>query len=96
MPLARRGFPPIPRWGDAGGTITALIALFIVSYPVWSIALRRDLDLWATDDGPAHLLRTYAIRLGFRESLAFPRWIPDLYRGYGYRSEEHTSELQSH
>ena len=84
MPLARRGFPPIPRWGDAGGTITALIALFIVSYPVWSIALRRDLDLWATDDGPAHLLRTYAIRLGFRESLAFPRWIPDLYRGYGY------------
>jgi hypothetical protein len=66
------------------GTIAALVSLLILSYPVWSIALRRDIDLWATDDGPAHLLRTYAIQLGFRESIAFPRWIPDLYRGYGY------------
>jgi uncharacterized membrane protein len=66
------------------GTIAALVSLLILSYPVWSIALRRDIDLWATDDGLAHLLQTYAVRLGFRESIAFPRWIPDLYRGYGY------------
>ncbi|NBY46376.1 MAG: hypothetical protein EBQ56_01100, partial [Proteobacteria bacterium] len=32
----------------------------------------------------AHLLRIYAMRLAWGETLAFPRWIPDLYRGYGY------------
>ncbi len=69
-PILRRAFP-----------LALLIALL---YPVWSIILRPDLDLWATDDGEAHLLRIYAMRLVFRETLAFPRWIPDLYRGYGY------------
>ncbi|NBX48339.1 MAG: hypothetical protein EBT22_14405 [Chloroflexi bacterium] len=45
-----------------------LALLLVLLYPVWSIMLRPDLDLWATEG----------------ETLAFPRWIPDLYRGYGY------------
>ena len=61
-----------------------LALLIVLLYPVWSIMLRADLDLWATDDGEAHLLRIYAMRLALGETLAFPRWIPDLYRGYGY------------
>ncbi len=61
-----------------------LALLLVLLYPVWSIMLRPDLDLWATDDGEAHLLRIYAMRLALGETLAFPRWIPDLYRGYGY------------
>ncbi|NBQ31760.1 MAG: hypothetical protein EBU21_07455, partial [Proteobacteria bacterium] len=61
-----------------------LALLLVLLYPVWSIMLRPDLDLWATDDGEAHLLRIYAMRLAWGETLAFPRWIPDLYRGYGY------------
>ena len=62
-----------------------LALLLVLLYPVWSIMLRPDLDLWATDDAAeTHLQRIYAMRLVFRETLAFPRWIPDLYRGYGY------------
>ncbi len=61
-----------------------LALLLVLLYPVWSIMLRPDLDLWATDDGEAHLLRIYAMHLALGETLAFPRWIPDLYRGYGY------------
>ena len=62
-----------------------LALLLVMLYPVWSIMLRPDLDLWATDDAAeTHLQRIYAMRLAFGETLAFPRWIPDLYRGYGY------------
>ncbi len=62
-----------------------LALLLVLLYPVWSIMLRPDLDLWATDDAAeTHLQRIYAMRLAFGETLAFPRWIPDLYRGYGY------------
>jgi uncharacterized membrane protein len=66
------------------GTLPLALQLVLL-YPVWSIMLRPDLDLWATDDAAeTHLQRIYAMRLVFRETLAFPRWIPDLYRGYGY------------
>jgi hypothetical protein len=63
----------------------ASVALMLVlAYPVWSIMLRPDLDLWRTDDGEPHLLRMLAMRLAFTESLALPRWASDMYRGYGY------------
>ncbi len=62
----------------------SLALLLLLLYPVWSIMLRPDLDLWRTDDGEAHLLRIYAMRLAFNEVFALPRWASDLYRGYGY------------
>ncbi|MBI3970109.1 MAG: hypothetical protein HY332_02365 [Chloroflexi bacterium] len=52
--------------------------------PVWGVALLLDLDLWATDDGNPHLLRIFALDWSLSRRWDYPRWIPDLYRGFGY------------
>ena len=62
-----------------------MVILVALAYPVWSIMLRPDLDLWRTDDaGETHLLRFYAVQLALADAPSFPRWIASLYRGYGY------------
>ena len=73
------------RWNSSQTTFAAIAILIALAYPVWSIMLRPDLDLWRTDDaGETHLLRFYAVQRALADAPSFPRWIASLYRGYGY------------
>ena len=41
-------------------------------------------NLWETADGTFHLLRSYVFADLLQPGVWFPRWVPDLYLGYGY------------
>ncbi len=41
-------------------------------------------NLWETADGTFHLLRSYVFADLLQRGVWFPRWVPDLYLGYGY------------
>jgi uncharacterized membrane protein len=58
--------------------------LLACAAPVCAVALLPGLDLWQTDDGTPHLLRVFALERALGQFWDYPRWIPDLYRGYGY------------
>ncbi|MBI3972604.1 MAG: hypothetical protein HY332_15105 [Chloroflexi bacterium] len=60
------------------GACAALVAC--VAWP-W---LRPDLDWSKTADGENHLTRIYLFYLALKGGEWFPRWLPELYLGYGY------------
>ena len=55
-----------------------------LSVVAWQPFLRPDFDLWRADDGEYHLLRVYVFEAAVRAGEWLPRWIPDLFVGYGY------------
>src|SRR5687768_11390279 len=61
---------------------TALAAL--LSFVAWQPFVRPDFDLWRADDGEYHLLRVYVFEHAFRDGQWLPRWLPELFAGYGY------------
>src|SRR5688572_16449693 len=61
---------------------TALAAL--LSFVAWQPFVRPDFDVWRADDGEYHLLRVYVFEHAFWEGQWLPRWLPDLFVGYGY------------
>ncbi len=56
------------------------IALAFVAWP-W---LRRDLQWNDVADAPNHLVRIYVVGAALGRGEWFPRWLGDLYLGYGY------------
>ena len=62
------------RWNSSQTTFAAIAILIALAYPVWSIMLRPDLDLWRTDDaGETHLLRFYAVQRALADAPSFPQ-----------------------
>lgn len=55
-----------------------------LSFVAWQPWVRPDFDLWRADDGEAHLLKLYVFERAVRAGEWFPRWIPDLFLGFGY------------
>jgi hypothetical protein len=75
------------RPGVIRGPIFAALRVAVVALctaPVWRMAVDPTFNLWRTDDGEAHLLRVFALDRALSSHLDYPRWMPDLYRGYGY------------
>ena len=66
------------------GTVLCTVVLAGVVAVVVASWLRPDIDWDATADGPNHLLRVYVFDAMLRRGEWFPRWVPDLYLGYGY------------
>ncbi len=56
------------------------VVIALVAWP-W---LRADTQWLDTGDGPNHLRRIYVVDDALRRGDWFPRWLPDLYLGYGY------------
>jgi len=76
-PIGQRG----ASWLRAVLVALALAAVMaLVAWP-W---LRADTQWLDTGDGPNHLRRIYVIDDALRRGDWFPRWLPDLYLGYGY------------
>ena len=61
---------------------TALAAL--LSFAAWQPFVRPDFDVWRADDGEYHLLRVYVFEHAVRDGQWLPRWVPDLFVGFGY------------
>ncbi|HEV2126961.1 MAG TPA: 6-pyruvoyl-tetrahydropterin synthase-related protein, partial [Chloroflexota bacterium] len=55
-----------------------------LSYVAWQPFVRPDYDLWQADDGESHLLRIYLFDVALRHGQWLPRWIPEMFVGYGY------------
>ena len=56
----------------------------LLSFVAWQPFVRPDFDVWRADDGEYHLLRVYVFEHAFRDGQWLPRWVPDLFVGYGY------------
>jgi len=56
----------------------------LLTYVAWQPFVRPDFDIWRADDGEYHLLRVYVFEHAFRDGQWLPRWVPDLFLGYGY------------
>ncbi|HET7769111.1 MAG TPA: hypothetical protein VFN74_10080 [Chloroflexota bacterium] len=74
QPLRRA---PLPTW------LWPLLAA-LLSFVAWQPFVRPDFDVWRADDGEYHLLRVYVFEHAFRDGQWLPRWLPDLFVGYGY------------
>ena len=60
---------------------SSLVGLVVLACWWWA---NPAFNLWQTHDGQAHLLRSYVFADLLQRGVWFPRWVPDLYLGYGY------------
>ncbi|HEU5315160.1 MAG TPA: 6-pyruvoyl-tetrahydropterin synthase-related protein, partial [Chloroflexota bacterium] len=73
---------PTPRILTTSAGVSALLAVLVgIAFAPW---VRPDLDWEDVADAPNHLIRIYAVGAELAAGNWFPRWLPDLYLGYGY------------
>jgi uncharacterized membrane protein len=65
------------------GSLPAPLLACALTAPVWLPYLHPRLDVWATQDAENHLFRLYALEPLLRQGVWFPRWVPDLFFGFG-------------
>jgi len=70
----------MPPW-SALGVFVALAGTVALVIAPW---LRPDLQWKDVADAPNHLVRIYVVDAALHRGEWFPRWLPDLYLGYGY------------
>jgi hypothetical protein len=80
---ARPGVRPgvgvaVPAW------LPGLLVAVLLTLPAWAPFLRPDLNLWQLFDGSSHLRKAWLLAQLIKDGNWYPRWIPDLYGGYGY------------
>jgi len=56
----------------------------LATLPAWLPWLDPQLDLWKTDDAKNHMLRLYHLGWLLERGVLHPRWVPDMFMGYGY------------
>ncbi|HET7770438.1 MAG TPA: 6-pyruvoyl-tetrahydropterin synthase-related protein, partial [Chloroflexota bacterium] len=61
-----------------------LAATLLLTVPFWLQWLDPRLNLWDVDDSKNHLIRLYHLEWLIRNGVWYPRWVPELYLGYGY------------
>ncbi|HVG97685.1 MAG TPA: 6-pyruvoyl-tetrahydropterin synthase-related protein, partial [Chloroflexota bacterium] len=66
-------------WWAAGLALALLVTL-----PAWLPWLDPRLDFRVMDDARNHLMRLYHLDFLVRRGVWYPRWLPDLFLGYGY------------
>jgi uncharacterized membrane protein len=78
----------VTRWATTLRAAVVQIAAPLVLLSLVGIALapwvRPDLYWEDVADAPNHLIRIYAVGAELAAGNWFPRWLPDLYLGYGY------------
>src|SRR6266542_3173997 len=74
----------VGRWGALVKTLLTLVLLAAAVVAVAKEWLRPDI-LWSdVADAPNHLVRIYVIDAALSRGEWYPRWLSDLYLGYGY------------
>jgi hypothetical protein len=76
--LALRRPPAALAW--LGGLALA----WLLAVPAVAPWLDPRLDLWHVDDAKNHLIRIYHFTWLVERGHWFPRWVPDMFMGYGY------------
>ena len=61
-----------------------LLATLLVTLPAWLPWLDPRLDFRALDDAKNHMIRIYHLRWLIERGVWYPRWLPDMFMGYGY------------
>ena len=66
--------------------LIGLLAALLLARPAFSPWLdpRLDLSIWRVDDAKNHLLRLYHFGWMLERGELYPRWMPDMFMGYGY------------
>ncbi|MGH2351030.1 MAG: 6-pyruvoyl-tetrahydropterin synthase-related protein, partial [Chloroflexota bacterium] len=64
--------------------LLGLFAALALTVPVWLPWLDPRLDLWQVDDAKNHMIRLYHLIWLIGRGVWHPRWMPDMFMGYGY------------
>ena len=64
--------------------LLGLLAALAISAAVWWPVTLPNFDFASTADGKYHLLRLFLLDHSLRAGLWYPRWLPDLFMGFGY------------
>ena len=64
--------------------LAGLVASLLLTVPFWLQWLDPRLDLWDVDDSKNHLIRLYHLEWLIRNGVWYPRWVPEMFLGYGY------------
>ena len=64
--------------------LLGLLAALAISAAVWWPVTLPNFDFESTADGEYHLLRLFLLDHSLRAGLWYPRWLPDLFMGFGY------------
>jgi hypothetical protein len=61
-----------------------LIVALVVTAPAWIPWLDPRQYLWGVDDAKNHMIRIYHLTWLIERGVWYPRWLPDMFMGYGY------------
>jgi hypothetical protein len=78
--------PRIVAWWRAflrGPVLVVAVQAFALAFVAWPW-IRPDLQWNDVADAPNHLVRLFALSQAFARGEVYPRWLSDLYLGYGY------------
>ncbi len=64
--------------------LLGILAALAISAAVWGPVTFPSFDFAPTHDGEFHLLRLFLLDHSLRAGLWYPRWLPDLFMGFGY------------
>jgi hypothetical protein len=64
-------------------TVGLLVAL-VLTAPAWIPWLDPRQYLWGVDDAKNHMIRIYHLTWLIERGVWHPRWVPDMFMGYGY------------
>ena len=64
--------------------LLGLLVALVISAAVWGPVTLPSFDFASTADGEFHLLRLFLLDHSLRADLWYPRWLPDLFMGFGY------------
>ena len=64
--------------------LLGLLVALVISAAVWWPVTLPNFDFASTADGEYHLLRLFLLDHSLRAGLWYPRWLPDLFMGFGY------------
>src|SRR5687767_5857900 len=81
--ITRRVYQPLRRAPLFRAALWPILAA-LLSFLAWQPFVRPDFDVWRADDGEYHLLRVYVFEHAVKNGQWLPRWLPDLFVGYGY------------
>ncbi len=78
----------VPGWLSLSGPrlpwLAGLVAALALTAPAWLPWLDPRQYLWAVDDAKNHMIRIYHLFWLIERGVWHPRWMPDMFMGYGY------------
>jgi hypothetical protein len=64
--------------------VAGLVVALLLTAPSWWPWLDARQYLWGVDDAKNHMIRIYHLHWLIERGVWYPRWLPDMFMGYGY------------